>query len=262
MIKNYHKATSECELMEPVRNRYFHGKMMDVYNFELETDYFINMRRLLNRLVSGYGVVCGLDVDKSRKGQSVRVKPGMAIDKSGRAIIVPKQTRPIPLPPEVIPEPPADPEQCKDDEVYAHIVICYYECPSDPVPVTLNDCDSWGNCESGAIRERYRLEIREGPAPRPRISIQERFADVIARGKLDYAELVRWVSRDCPDCPEEDSCIPLAEICLKLGDEGTWIFDDGDVDITVRPIVYTNDLLFDLLMSLITEHSPSYQRGK
>lgn len=261
MIKNRITATSGSELMEPVRNRYFHGKMMDVYNFELETDYFIMMRRLLNRLVNGYGVVCGLDVEKSRKEQAIHVKPGMAIDKCGRVIIVPKRSKPVPLPAEVVPEPPEDPEQCKDDEVYAHVVICYHECPSDPVPVNLSDCESWGRCEAGAIRERYRLEIREGPAPRPRISIEQRFADVIAKGKLDYAEMVRWVSRDCPDCPEDD-CIPLAEICLRLDESGTFVFDDGDIDITVRPLVYTNDLLFDLLMSLLTEDSPSYRRGK
>ena len=50
-------------LSAPRRNRFFHGKMMDVHHFELETDYGIGMRRLLNRLVTGSGVVCGLDVE-------------------------------------------------------------------------------------------------------------------------------------------------------------------------------------------------------
>ena len=63
-------------LATPRRNRFFHGKMMDVYQFELETGYAISMRRLLNRLVAGDGVVCGLDVVRGDEPCSVRVTRG------------------------------------------------------------------------------------------------------------------------------------------------------------------------------------------
>ena len=43
------------DLLEPVRNRYYYGKMMDVHSFELETNYFLGRQQLLNRLVTGYG---------------------------------------------------------------------------------------------------------------------------------------------------------------------------------------------------------------
>ena len=51
-----------CDLQAPKRNHYFHGKLLDVYHFELETAYLNFKRRMLNRLVTGYGVVCGLNV--------------------------------------------------------------------------------------------------------------------------------------------------------------------------------------------------------
>ena len=55
-------------LQTPMRNRYFYGQLLGVNNFELETDYAIRQRRLLNRLVLGYGVVCGLNVELTSDG--------------------------------------------------------------------------------------------------------------------------------------------------------------------------------------------------
>ena len=50
-----------ADLLEPVRNLWFTGKMLDAYHMDLETDYGNRKRWLLNRLVLGSGVV-GLDV--------------------------------------------------------------------------------------------------------------------------------------------------------------------------------------------------------
>ncbi len=85
-------------LRTPRRNHFFHGKMMDVYHFELETDYIIAMRRLLNRLVTGYGVVCGLDIERGDDPCSIRVTPGTAIDGWGREIVVPSRSPSQPIP--------------------------------------------------------------------------------------------------------------------------------------------------------------------
>ena len=76
----------------PVRNRYFYGKLLDVFHFEMEQNYFNEKRWLLNRLISGYGVVCGLNVTLGPDGQSVVVSPGTALDKCGREIIVCQQS--------------------------------------------------------------------------------------------------------------------------------------------------------------------------
>ena len=72
------------ELRAPVRNRYFYGKMLDVFHFELEQDYFNQKRWLINQRVIGYGVVCGLDVHARARRPSIVVHPGLAIDRCGR----------------------------------------------------------------------------------------------------------------------------------------------------------------------------------
>lgn len=266
-------------LQEPIRNRYYYGKLMDVHSFQQETNYFLTMQRLLNRVVIGYGVVCGLDVRKAGKEMAVIIDRGVAIDQCGRIIIVSKATQPIAIPDHVLPPPPEEEEETVEADDYSpeqqekqphkpprdcppqfiHVVLCYHECESDPAPVLTSDCESWGTCEAGAIRERYRVEFRRGKASRPIIDIGERFPDVIRGRELDYGELVQWVTETCPDCPD-DPCIPLAEICLSYEDR-TYSFGRDDINITVRPIVYSNDLLFNLLMALLTEEN-SYRRSK
>ena len=52
----------QTDIKTPVRNRYFYGKLLDVYHFELETNYMNYKRWLMNRHVISYGVVCGMDV--------------------------------------------------------------------------------------------------------------------------------------------------------------------------------------------------------
>ena len=248
-------------LREPVRNHFFYGKLMDVYHYELETSYFVGMRRLLNRLVTSYGVICGLDVKKpDPKQNQIVVTRGEAIDKWGREIIVPHSTAPIPVPAELWPsqEGRATGNETAD-EVFIHVVICYHECKSDPTPILTGDCDDWGTCAPSTIRERYRIEFRRGKAVPPAIIDECRIPDVIANGTLDYAALTKCVTRSCPEFPAE-ACIPLANIHLAASPEG-YTFDQDDIDITVRPIVFTNDLLFILLMSALTEN-PRYMRGK
>src|SRR5262249_52570807 len=85
-----------ADLHAPVRNKYFYGKLLDVYHLELEQQYFTNKRWLLNRLVTGPGVVCGLRVELTDAG--VVILPGLAIDRCGREIIVAQPSKPQPLP--------------------------------------------------------------------------------------------------------------------------------------------------------------------
>lgn len=70
------------------RNRYFYGKMLTARDFEIEQRYYNNKRRLLNRIMFGAGVVCGLGVYQN-DDTSFSVETGMALDYMGREIIVP-----------------------------------------------------------------------------------------------------------------------------------------------------------------------------
>lgn len=81
------------------RNNYFYGKLMTVRDFESEQSYFNEKRHLLNRLVYGYGLICGFDYDdiviKSDSGGDVEISfenGGAALDCCGHEIVVPKGT--------------------------------------------------------------------------------------------------------------------------------------------------------------------------
>lgn len=245
---------AERALRSPVRNRYFYGKLLDVYHFQLETGYMNAKRHLLNRLVSGYGVVCGLDVRCGDDGRHIVVMPGVAIDKWGREIIVPEPTRPVPipghlLPPEGAPEPYGDGREHREDgEPVVRVRLCYHECESDPTPVMAGDCGTVEECSAGAIRERYRITFEEGGAPRKRLHC--RIPDLFRGDRLDYEALARHVSEECPE-PPRDPCITLANV--RLAGPGGHDCDPERIDITVRPIVYTNDLLLEILLSLLEE---------
>lgn len=250
-------AAHKSKLRTPVRNRYFYGKLLDVHHFELESDYLNGKRRLLNRLVTGYGVVCGLDVQPGPSKDEIVVTPGLALDRWGNEIIVPRKSAPVRLQAHGGGhEASAAPEQASNqgyqdkknrDEDIVTVSICYHECEDAPTPVLAGDCHGSTGCEAGAIREQYRLVVAAGEAPA--ISTHCRFPDVISGERLDYATLARWVSGGCP-APADDPCIPLANVHLSRKGGRC---EAGEIDITIRPIVYSNDLLFDLVLALMRE---------
>ena len=293
------------DLEVAVRNRYFYGKLLDVFHFELETDYMNGKRALLNRLVTGWGVVCGLDVLAVDEGDAIYVTRGMALDQWGREIIVPKDTRPILLPdpgqaatpsqnggkyqgPEQQgdyaehrnprqnggygqQQPPNkhnhnhdhdhnhdDEEHDDEDEEYYHLVICYNECETNPIPVLAGDCGDQALCSPGTIEERYRLDIRPGYLDP--VNVWDcRIPDAITQGELQYDVLVRWVTDSCPDLPT-DPCVPLANILVRRGgDDGTYC-EAGDIDITIRQLALSNRALFYLIMSMMYEATPARRR--
>jgi hypothetical protein len=71
------------------RNNYFLGKLMTVRDFSGEQTYFNSKRRLGNRMLTGPGIVMGLDVflidDKT-----FSLDTGFAVDYLGREIVVPQ----------------------------------------------------------------------------------------------------------------------------------------------------------------------------
>lgn len=89
------------------RNRYFTGKYMTARDFAGEQEYHLSRQRLHNRLLHGWGIVCGLRVEEHPKPECkdswVTIKAGVAIDCYGREIYLPEDiaveiTRDIPPP--------------------------------------------------------------------------------------------------------------------------------------------------------------------
>jgi len=281
------QSAGSADLGSPVRNRYFYGKLLDVFHFELEQNYFNNKRWLLKRVISGYGVICGLNVLLGADGKSVVVTPGVAIDKCGREIIVCQQSDPFPLPAPWTPPPgggtgtapgtsptgsgtPTNPVpppvtgsgstmsgDCSDTGTYCHLCICYHECPTDPSPALGGDCDSQSVCTPGSIRERYCLKKMDNklcPA-----STTSPIQSVISGGVLNYGMLATYITNLNCLGPAQDCCIPLANIQIPASPNA---YTQSSVDITIRPIVYTNDLLYDLTLAWMNQGQTQLQGGK
>jgi hypothetical protein len=228
MMNHNQNGCCEAAVKTFVRNRYFYGKMMDVLQFELEQDYVNGKRWLINRLVLGYGVVCGLDVEAGDDNASVVVQPGLAIDKWGREIIVPCASQPVPVPP-VPATAPAD--DCDDTNCF-HLMLCYHECQSDPVPALGGDCDQNALCTPGAVRERYELSFEPGKLPD--VSTDCLVGDLLTNGHINYAALANYVSGSCTPCPD-NPCIPLANVRVPGGGAPLVI------NIAIRPIQFSRE---------------------
>lgn len=93
--------TADFDLHTFQRNKYFYGKLMSVRDFEIEQAYFNEKRQMLNRILHGPGIVCGLDDPSVTAGPDGKVritflKGGVALDRGGREIVVPDGTiRPV-----------------------------------------------------------------------------------------------------------------------------------------------------------------------
>ena len=223
--------------------RYFYGQLLDVRHFESEHEYFKRKQRLLNRMVSGYGVVCGLDVQLADDEQGVVVRPGLALDKRGREIVVPRSTKPLQieaLPPE---DGPASADRCED---WQHLVLCYDEQLADPEAVLAGGCEPVERCAAGTTRETYKLELREGKVHERKLECQ--IPNLIKGNGVNYRALADWVSGPCNDTDE--ACITLANIRRPAAGSR---LDANDIDIAVRPIVFTLYLLWEVLLDLTQE---------
>jgi hypothetical protein len=104
---------------QPRRVNFSTGMLLTAADLAVEQEYHRGMRYLHNRL-HGFGTVSGLEVDVG--GGSVRVGPGLAIDRCGREIVV---TAPLTL----RLEPPGKGRQWVRD-----LVITWHEIPDEPVP--------------------------------------------------------------------------------------------------------------------------------
>lgn len=172
----------------PRRNNYFYGKLLDVPHLQMEQGYGIELRRMLNRLSLGAGVLCGLGV-AADDGQ-ICVLPGVAIDAQGREIIVPARAC---LDPWQIVDRcgRAEAERPRDVEQRVTICLAYDECLSDYMPVMVADCNARDSCAPGTIIESFRLFVRDGEPERPSGLSPEACAAIFGpdagRGRGDFA---------------------------------------------------------------------------
>lgn len=261
MTKEDKKRCGVCVIPYFERNNYFYGKLMTVRDFFKEQCYFNEKRWLINRMISGWGVVCGLDVKqksvdpndpcKGYDNKKVVVTPGLAIDCCGREILVceEREISVIPEKPECHQEQQKERKQqheqqrepqgggVKEPERY---IICleYHECKTEPVNLPPIACDQKERSEFNRIRDGFKIYAKpeseceqplcgkKCPLENKSITINEYLCNKLKEG-----------CPECPDCP----CVILATVTVD---------DKGNIDLDTcsqRKLVYNNQLLYELI---------------
>ena len=134
------------------RNRYFYGKLLTVRDFEVEQRYHCTKRELLNRLLHGAGVVCGLGVTASDES-TLMIESGMALDYQGRELLLPEAIfRKLQM---------LDGQETLADKKDAYLCMSYAEEDIEPVNATGAETDT--DRQFDLTRETCRLFLTTEP---------------------------------------------------------------------------------------------------
>lgn len=132
------------------RNRYFYGKLLTVRDFEAEQRFFIEKQRLINRLIHGAGVVCGLKVEKVGTTK-IKINPGVALDCCGREIVV-SEEKELDITEDIEKLQLAATEK-------AYVLLKYDWCGKEMVPNVSDVSSCEETCCYSRIMESYKIEI-------------------------------------------------------------------------------------------------------
>jgi hypothetical protein len=140
-------STSNCAgcgapLLE--RNRYFTGKFMTARDFQGEQDYLRNRQQLHNRMLHGWGIVAGLEVQTNPntdcQSTTLVVMSGMALDCCGREVILAaNEVIPVPRPSASGSGNGIETKYKKEEREERLLCMCYGEDNIELVPSIYND---------------------------------------------------------------------------------------------------------------------------
>ena len=153
-----------CHFNKFRRPLYFHGMLLDDGDFRDEQEYHAQKRRLLNRMLHGSGVVCGLSLEKKDE-KTITISCGLALDCSGCEIFVPCEVKvPVP-PPGTTPTVPCPPQQ-PGPGIFYRIRIACTEQDSDLKQVQLpgGGCDD-KTCKATRKREGFCVKFDKCECP-------------------------------------------------------------------------------------------------
>jgi hypothetical protein len=251
-----------CDIEAFERNKYFYGKLMTVRDFETEQRYFNAKRGMLNRLIHGIGIVCGLEVSEKPEivDQKLKVKipAGVALDCCGHEIVVEEET---------IYDVEGSPAEGTN-----YVYLKYLECLKEPVPALSNPSACEETCCYSRIKESFKLELsQKAPPANPPLDwkkiwqdkkseIQNLASQLGIADPLGSLESKLIISVDkylkeagCPSC--DDPKVLLAVIKVTGSDAEL----DNNEMLALRSIVYTNPMLHELLMSHLTDLENPHQ---
>src|SRR6266545_2329509 len=174
------------------RVNYTLGLVLGEDEFRQEQLYFVERDKLLNRLLHGYGVACGLLVSTAPDGGDVqvRVEPGFALTPRGNVVRVPEA-------------------QCarigawllrhRDDvlgrlgsppapgPLPLYVRLCFRDCETDPVPIPGGPCRSQeDSLAPSRITDSFELELSLDPPDQAEEDMVRRFGELL--GRIDIEE--------------------------------------------------------------------------
>lgn len=211
------RVTGTSALQRP---RYFARQLVTPAELNLGTDYVLERLRRHNRLLHGWGVVCGLKVCRvpGAEGElalpwKVAIKPGHAIDGHGNDVTV-DCDRVVDLragvtaaacgdPPGEVRDPWCADVWTLEGGRRVWVAVCYVACRSRPVRAQPSGCGCDDTtCEYSRWVDGYEVRILDG-CPETHEGPPPTFEDMLATlaGPL----------RECPPCPE-DPCVVLAAV--------------------------------------------------
>lgn len=149
----------QCGAFSDQRNRYYTGKYMAARDFQAEQEYFLGRQRLHNRLMHGWGVVCGLYVRAHRADcpEYAVISSGIAIDCCGRELVVRKDTVVKVWEPTKA-ELAQERKSWPDTRTYL-LYLHYQEEGTDCVPTLYTEDYSTNRLEANRIQEVARLAV-------------------------------------------------------------------------------------------------------
>lgn len=203
------------------RPRYFPRQLMTPEEMTLAQQYILDKLRRHNRLMHGWGIVCGARVSRVPKDDDsgdfkpwgVYVEPGYALDSHGYEILINEKVchdvRSESSSKDKLRDGKHVDPWCTDvtldrppaDKLY--LVVCYDECETRPVRVSPNGCGCDGaECEYSRIRDSFIIKtVTKLPESHRNLAPAPDFCDC---RPCD-------LTRECPEC-WDDRCLVLATL--------------------------------------------------
>lgn len=223
------------------RNNYFYGKLMTVRDFKAEQDYFNEKRHMLNRLIHGVGIVCGLEVKKNGAtntegyipivigDKTVYLSPCVALDCCGNEIVVSNNSVPK-----------------RVDGTFNngtnYLYLKYSEEPTEKVPSVSNTSACDEECCDNRVREKYEISVNQTP---PVSEVPVLKGEIRETDSKDIAQ--NYYETHLSTCPEcNDSKVLLA----VMNDKG--VVNNVET-FKYRSIVYNNPMIYELLGNHLTD---------
>lgn len=146
-----------CDDLIDERIRYFTGRHLSAADFRDEQAYHRTHRLFHNRIMHGWGVVCGLEVKQHQKpdcrSRYVEVHPGVALDCCGREIAVECA---VTCGEQGVPEIPW--EKYRKERSLLLLCLSYHEQPIVPTAVLVHEGDCSGsNTDYARVKEGWKL---------------------------------------------------------------------------------------------------------